>query len=50
MRDVAEADRQQPPDWTPTREEIERIKTALTNEAYPPGGRTGVGTVVRAAG
>jgi hypothetical protein len=49
MRDVTEADRQQPPDWAPTRDEIERIKNALLNEAYPPGGRNGVGTVVRAA-
>ncbi|MFC7533060.1 hypothetical protein [Actinoplanes sp. GCM10030250] len=40
---------QQPPDWHPTREEIEQIKRALRDEAYPPAGRIGLGTVVRRA-
>jgi hypothetical protein len=30
--------------------DIERIKTAVANEAYPPQGRAGVGTVIRRAG
>jgi hypothetical protein len=30
--------------------DIERIKTAVANEAYPPQGRCGVGTVIRRAG
>jgi|tagenome__1003787_1003787.scaffolds.fasta_scaffold20040959_1 hypothetical protein len=47
MRNVARADSQQPPDWTLTPEQIEQIKAALENEAYPPAGRTGVGCVVR---
>ncbi len=33
-----------------TSDEIRRIKAAVANEAYPPQGRAGVGTVVRRAG
>jgi hypothetical protein len=50
MRNVARADSQQPPDWAPTPEQIEQIKAALENEAYPPAGRTGVGYVARRPG
>ncbi|MEV6301979.1 hypothetical protein AB0M02_21375 [Actinoplanes sp. NPDC051861] len=39
----------QPPDWRPTREQIDQIKRALAAEAYPPGGREGLGSVVRRA-
>src|SRR6188508_2387899 len=33
-----------------TATEIRQIKAAVANEAYPPQGRAGVGTVVRRAG
>jgi hypothetical protein len=40
--------RHQPPTvWNPSPGEIARMKQALLNEAYPPAGRTGVGTVLR---
>lgn len=47
MLNVAAVNSQQPPDWAPTRAEIEQIKKALNDEAYPPAGRTCVGTVLR---
>ncbi len=34
-------------DWQPTREQVAQIMRALRNEAYPPAGRSGVGTVLR---
>jgi 2-keto-3-deoxy-L-rhamnonate aldolase RhmA len=49
MLNVAAVNSQQPPDWAPTRAEIEQIKRAVANEAYPPAGRSGVGPVARRA-
>jgi 2-keto-3-deoxy-L-rhamnonate aldolase RhmA len=46
---VQQVNSQQPPDWSPTREEIEQVKQAVKNEAYPPAGRSGVGPVARRA-
>lgn len=47
MFNIASVNAQQPPDWNPSREQIQQIKEAVRNEAYPPAGRTGVGTVLR---
>jgi hypothetical protein len=47
MFNIAEANVNPPRDWAPTREQIDRVLKALRNEAYPPAGRSGVGTVLR---
>ncbi len=46
---IAEVNTNQPRDWAPSPEQIQRVLRALRNEAYPPAGRTGVGTVLRRA-
>jgi predicted RNA-binding protein with PUA domain len=47
MLNVHEVNVTQPPDWRPTPEQVKQIAQALLNEAYPPAGRTRVGTVLR---
>jgi hypothetical protein len=47
MDTVSNAANVQPPEWHPTAEQVRQIRTALTNEAYPPQSRWGVGTVAR---
>lgn len=45
MTNVAAANDRNPGGFTP--DEIARIRRAVANEAYPPQGRVGFGTVVR---
>jgi hypothetical protein len=47
MTRVVQANRSQPADWAPTREQLTRMREAMNREAYPPAQRTGVGTVLR---
>lgn len=46
---VAATDRNRSTDWPYSDLEMQQIKTAVQREAYPPAGRTGVGTVVKRA-
>lgn len=46
MRNIAEANHSRGADWySPA--ELAAIMQAVRNEAYPPQGRTGIGTVLR---
>lgn len=47
MTNVSAANVNQPKPWNPTPVTVEQILAAVQREAYPPAGRSGVGTVLR---
>jgi hypothetical protein len=47
VTNVAETNRDRRADFPYTDAELAAIKAAVRNEAYPPQGRRGVGTVIR---
>ncbi|MFI5895646.1 hypothetical protein ACIA5D_36680 [Actinoplanes sp. NPDC051513] len=47
MTNVAATDRTRPADWPYTEQEMRQVRDAVQREAYPPAGRTGVGSVLR---
>lgn len=46
---VAAANVNQPRPWVPSPVTVQQILAAVQREAYPPAGRSGVGTVLRRA-